>query len=195
MARDKRTGVPQIKGVGMLNAIRALRSMNKDRARELLPVPLHKYLEDERILAVSWYPEAEMLELNRALAQLLRPTMRGASLEDTFVHMGYLSGGIDLAKMYASLYRGGVDGDLTQRVATGWKQYHDTGSMSARVEAKRVYFELEEYGLPSQELCWIQRGWFVAFLERSLETRQVTVAETQCRQRGAHSCVWEGSWL
>jgi hypothetical protein len=195
MPRDKKVGVPQVKGVAMLNVIRALRSMDKARARQLLPAALHKYLEDERILAVAWYPEAELVELNRALAQLIKPTLRGASLEDTYVHMGYLSGVIDLAKMYASLHRGGLDNDLTQRVSLGWKQYHDTGSLSASVAGNRVRFELLEYGLPTQELCWIQRGWFVAYLERAIEAGKVTVVESQCRQHGARSCVWEGSWL
>lgn len=194
MPRDKKSGVPQIKGVAMLNAIRALRSMDKDRARQLLPAGLHRYLEDERILAVAWYPEAEMLELNRALAQLLRPTLRGATVEATYVHMGYLVGQIDLTKTYASLQRGGLDSELVQRMAAGWKQYHDTGSLFASVEAKRVRFELREYGLPTQELCWIQRGWFVAYLERALGAGQAAVVESQCRQRGASSCIWEGSW-
>jgi hypothetical protein len=194
MPRDKKSGVPQIKGVAMLNAIRALRSMDKDKARQLLPVALHKYLDDQRILAVAWYPEAEMLELNRALAELMRPTLRGASLEETYVHMGYMVGQIDLSKMYASMYRGGLDGELEQRTAAGWKQYHDTGSLLASVEAQRIRFELREYGLPTQELCWIQRGWFVAFLERVIGAGQVAVVETLCRQRGAPSCVWEGTW-
>lgn len=194
MQRDKKARVPQIKGVSMLNCIRALRSIDKERARQLLPASLHKYLDDERILAVSWYPEREMLELNRALAQLLRPTLRGASLEETYVQMGYLSGGVDLSKMYASLQRGGVDAELTQKLSAAWKQYHDTGSMIVSVEESRVRFELRDYGLPSQELCWIQRGWFLAYFERVVGSGQATVVETQCRQRGAHSCVWEGRW-
>jgi predicted hydrocarbon binding protein len=195
MSRDKKAQVPQIKGVAMLNCIRALRSLDKERARELLPPAMHKYLENERILAVAWYPESEMLELNRALAQLMRPTLRGASLEETYVHMGYLVGGIDLAKMYASLQRGGLDSELVQKMAAGWKQYHDTGSLIASVEPQQVRFELRDYGLPTQELCWIQRGWFVAYLERAAGAEHVTVVESQCRQRGAHSCIWQGSWV
>jgi hypothetical protein len=194
MQRDKKARVPQIKGVSMLNCIRALRGIDKERARQLLPVALHKYLGDERVLAVAWYPEKEMLELNRALAQLLRPTLRGASLEDTYVHMGYLSGGIDLSKMYASLQRGGLDTAQTQKLAAGWQQYHDTGTLFVSVESNRARFELRDYGLPSQELCWIQRGWFMAYFERTVGPGQATVVESQCRQRGAHSCVWEGSW-
>jgi hypothetical protein len=41
----------------MLNAVRALRTIDKERAHELLPEHLHKYLGQERILPVAWYPE------------------------------------------------------------------------------------------------------------------------------------------
>jgi len=194
MSRDRAARVPKIKGVAMLNAVRALRSMDKERARELLPTALHKYLEDERILAVAWYPEADMLELNRALAQLIRPTLRGAKLEETFVHMGRLVADIDLSGMYASLQRGGVDHDLVQRMASGWKQYHDTGSLSASTEGNHIRFELRDFGLPTLELCWIQRGWFLAYVERAASSGQVTVVESQCRLRGAPSCVWDATW-
>lgn len=195
MARDSATTVPQIKGVAMLNAVRALRSMDKARARELLPPSLHKYLEDERVLPVVWYPEAEMLELNRALAQLIRPTLRGASLEQTFVHMGRLVGDIDLSGPYASLQRGGISYELVQRMSDGWKQYHDTGTLDASLEGEqRARFELRDFGLPSRELCWIQRGWFLAFVERTTRSEQVTVVHSQCRTRGSPTCVWEARW-
>jgi predicted hydrocarbon binding protein len=190
MSRASLATVPQIKGVAMLNCIRALRAMDKARARELLPPELHKYLDGERILAVSWYPESEMLELNRALAQLIRPMLRGASLEATYVHMGRLVADIDLSKMYASLQRGGFD---SNRLASGWKQYHDTGSLHASLEANHVRFELRDYGLPTQELCWIQRGWFSAYVARAIGEGHGPVIETQCRQRGARSCVWEAT--
>jgi predicted hydrocarbon binding protein len=194
MARETSAAVAKIKGVAMLNCIRALRSMDKDKARQLLPISLHKYLDEERVLAVAWYPEAEMLELNRALARLMRPTLRGASLEETYVHMGSLVGRIDLSKMYASLQRGGIDSETVGRIAAGWKQYHDTGTLVASVQPNQVRFELRDYGLPNQELCWIQRGWLVAYLERAVGAADIKVVESQCRQRGAQSCVWEGSW-
>jgi predicted hydrocarbon binding protein len=190
----KAASVPKIKGVSMLNAIRALRSMDKEGARELLPASLHRYLDEERVLAVAWYPEAEMLELNRALAHLLRRTMRGATLEETYVQMGRLGARIDLSGMYASLQRGALDSELVQRTAAGWKQYHDTGALDATLQENQARFELRDFGLPTQELCWIQRGWFLAYLERTTASAQVNVVESQCRQRGADTCVWDASW-
>ena len=179
----------------MLNAVRALRSMGKDNARALLPAAVHKYLDDERILAVAWYPEAEMLELNRALAQLMRPTLHGATLEQTFVHMGRRVGEIDLTGIYAPLLRGGINFELMQRMTAGWRQYHDTGRLEASLlDGDRARFELSKFGLPSRELCWIQRGWFLSFVERTTESPKVTVVETQCRTRGAQTCVWQATW-
>jgi len=186
--------IPQIKGVAMLNAVRALRSMGKERARELLPAALHKYLDDERILAVAWYPEADMLELNRALAQLLRPSLRGATLEQTYVHMGRLVADIDLSGVYASIDRGGMTDELAQRMASGWKQYHNTGSLAATLQDKQARFELRDFGLPTRELCLIQRGWFLSYVERATRSERVTVVESQCRMRGARTCVWDATW-
>lgn len=196
MAGDKAGGgVPKIKGVSMVNAVRALRSMDKDKARELLPRGLHKYLEDERILALAWYPEEDMLELNRALARLLRPTLRKATLEETYVHMGRLVAEIDLSKTYAALQRGSMEKDaLMQRMAAGWQQYHDTGSLEARLDGKRLRVELRDFGLPSRELCGIQAGYISAYLERTFEAQRVTVVETTCRNRGGATCVWDASW-
>jgi predicted hydrocarbon binding protein len=194
MARVRSNAVPKIKGVGMLTAVRALRSMGKGKARELLAPELHKYLDEERILAVAWYPEADMLELNRALAQIMRPTLPRARIEDTYVHMGRLVGSIDLSGMYASLQHGRLDNELVQRIAAGWRQYHDTGSMTATFENDRVRFELRDYGLPNQELCWIQRGWYLTYLERTTGSKHVTVSEPKCCLRGDPSCIWEGTW-
>jgi hypothetical protein len=194
MTRGKSNAVPKVKGVGMLTAVRALRSIGKEKARTLLAPELHKYLDEERILAVAWYPEADLLELNRALAQILRPTLQRARLEDTYVHMGRLVGAIDLSGMYASLQRGQLDKELGPKIAAGWKQYHDTGTMTAEFESDRARFELRDYGLPNQELCWIQRGWYLVYLERATGSKQVTVVESKCSLRGDPSCVWEGSW-
>lgn len=185
--------IPQIKGVAMLNAIRALRSLDKDRARELLPEHLHKYLSDERIMPVAWYPEADMLELNRALAQLLRPTLPGASLEDTFTHMGKSVGRIDLSTVYASMLRAHALADTAARLSTMWKQYHDTGALDASWGDASARFELTDYGLPSRELCWIQRGWFLAYIELT-GAKEYNVAETECRNQGDRSCVWKATW-
>ena len=193
MPSSQTSSKPQIKGVAMLNAVRALRSLGKDRARELLPERMHKYLGDERILPMAWYPETEMLELNRALAQIIRPTLGGASLEETFVHMGRLGARMDLAGVYASRIRDRPLADAAQRVGSMWKQYHDTGTLAVSLQPNVARFELRDYGLPSRELCWIQRGWFHEYMTQ-LGAADCEVVETQCRIRAAHSCIWQATW-
>ena len=184
---------PQIKGVAMLNAVRALRSLGKERAYELLPERLHKYLGDERILPIAWYPEVDMLELDRALAQIIRPTLGGSSLDDTFVHMGRQVARMDLSGVYASRIRARPLQEAAKRVGSMWKQYHDTGVLEVNVESNRARFELRDYGLPSRELCLIQRGWYLEFMELIGATKP-EVVESQCRTRAAPSCVWLVSW-
>lgn len=185
--------IPQIKGVAMLNAVRALRSLGKDKARELLPESLHKYLDDERVLPIAWYAETDVLELNRALAQIIRPALGGASLEETFVHMGRQSARMDLSGVYASRIRARPLADAAQRVGSMWKQYHDTGTLEVTLQPKLARFELRDYGLPSRELCWIQRGWLQEYMGL-LGATDCEVVETQCRIRAAHSCIWQATW-
>ena len=193
MVTSKTKGVPRIKGTAMLNAVRALRTMDKDRAIALLPPHLHKYLEGERILAATWYPEADMLEINRALAHLIRPTLGRATLEQTFVHMGRLVGRIDLSSVYATMHATGELEDSMYRIAASWKQYHDTGAIAVSAAPNRARFELSDYGLPTKELCWIQRGWFEAYLELS-GAKDLAVVEVHCCNHGAATCVWEATW-
>lgn len=194
MPRREAGPVPQIKGVAMLNAVRALRSLGKARAHELLPPHLHKYLTDERILPVKWYPEEDMLEVNRALAQILRPTLGDISLDDTFVEMGKQVGHIDLSGVYASALRARPPAEMAHRMSMMWEQYHDTGTLDVALEANAGRFELREYGLPSRELCLIQRGWLLAYIEL-IGATQPNVVEAQCRNRGAASCVWDATWM
>src|SRR5689334_143134 len=96
-------GGARIKGTAMLHAIRALRSMGKDRARHVLPKRLHEYLDGTRVLASSWYPEEDMLDVNRALAQVMQAAAPNRSVEETYVEMGRLVGRIDLAGLYSAL--------------------------------------------------------------------------------------------
>ena len=193
MAASNKQPAPRIKGVAMLNAVRALQSMGKDKAMALLPAHLHKYLEGERILAGSWYLESEMLEVNRALARMIRPTLGRATLEETFVHMGRLVGRIDLSSVYATMHAAGELEASIHCVSASWRQYHDTGVLKASASHQSAHFELSDYGLPTNELCWIQRGWFEAYIEMA-GPHEFAVFEVQCRNRGAPTCAWEAKW-
>src|SRR4051794_14322096 len=91
----------RVKGVNMLTAVKALRS-NRKRAAEILPPPLHRYLE-ERVLVSSWYPEEDLLALLRALGSMLPPA------PDPFAFMGRHTAREHLS----GIYRGHVrPGDL-----------------------------------------------------------------------------------
>lgn len=67
-----------------------------------------------------------------------------------------------------------------------WSQYHDTGSLEVTLEPKRGRFELRDYGLPSRELCLIQRGWLLGYIEL-LGSSELVVIESRCRNHGAAS--------
>jgi hypothetical protein len=184
-------GVPRIKGTALLSTVRFLRA-NAALARPVLPANLHKYLE-ARILAASWYPEEDQLELTRAVAKIF-PDVAGSPGEDIYVHMGRLVARQDLTGPYARFVVPGDMESAVRIVSAAWKQYHDTGSMEARIDgAGRARMELVDYGFPHPEMCRVLLGWYEE-LFRIKGATEVRLTEVQCRNRGAPSCVWQGTW-
>jgi predicted hydrocarbon binding protein len=184
--------VPRIKGTAMLAAVKALRSADGQRVRALLPPELHKYLEATRVLASSWYPEAEMLAINRALAQIMRDTIPGP-LETVYERMGRLVARIDLTTHYSGLVVSWNRESMVRQMAACWKQYHDTGQIEGTVTGDRARFELTGYEYPSIELCGIQRGWFGEYLDVAAGSK-THVEEVRCQNLGDPSCIWDVTW-
>ena len=60
---------PRIKGVAVISVVGFLRG-RKERSRELLPARLHGYL-DRKLLASSWFPEADFRDLLKGLSRLV----------------------------------------------------------------------------------------------------------------------------
>ncbi len=177
----------RIKGVAMLNCLKALRA-RKEEARTVLPAPLRWYL-DERIMVSGWYPEEDQLELIRALAQVLpAPGM------DMYEFMGRFTAERDLAGLYEHMVKQGDPQWTLRRGPAIWRSYHDTGTLSVTFEGPgSARLELSDYGLPSSEMCRVLLGWY-GQLVRMTGAREVEISETRCRQRKDAACVWEVKW-
>jgi hypothetical protein len=181
----------RIKGSAMLNAVKALRA-NKDAARKLLPTRLYRYL-DERIMASSWYPEDEQLELIRALAQILPDVVPEAS-KGVYEFMGRFTAQADLGGLYSHMIRPGNAVGSLRRGITLWRTYHDTGTMKTHFPGPGMArLELRGYEGASSEMCRLLTGWYGEMV-RMTGARDVEIVESLCVDRGDALCQWEIKW-
>ncbi len=182
----------RIKGTAMLNVVKSLRALGKDRAMARVPEALHRFLQ-ERILPSSWYAEEDHLVLMRVLGEMLKAAHPDLG-EDVFVWMGRAGAQTDMATVYSSVMQGATPETALRRGATLWQSYHDTGSAQVKVLGPgKGRLELTGYALPSAELCRTLQGWLAGFLAAG-GAADVRIAETACRTKGDPSCVWDVEW-
>ena len=175
-----------VKGTNLLTAVKALRA-DRERARSVMPAHLHKYLE-ERILVSSWYPETDLLGLLRALGAMLPVA------PDPFAFMGRHTAREHLS----GIYRGHVRASELERTLTAaaalWRNYHDTGDMTADMEApKRWILRLDGFAASSREFCRLLSGYFRELAEVA-GASQVEVTKLICCLDGAADCRWLLQW-
>lgn len=177
-----------VKGTILAKMVKTLRK-NKEKAREVLPPELHKYLS-QKVLASSWYPVEDYVALLRAVAKILPdPGM------DVFEYMGRVSLKIDFEGVYQPMVR---DKDalgclnafvnmqkLTSKTVTLKVTHGAPGS--ATVE--RVHF-----GAPFiEETCKSQTGQIWQALTYGGGSH-VKTKHVLCKHRGDDRCVWEARW-
>jgi hypothetical protein len=178
--------VAKTKGTNLIPAVKFLR---KRRAQALaaLPPALHHYLE-ERVLPTSWYPEADLAALLRAMA----PLMADAG-GDPFELMGRATVREHMAGVYEHLLRGDRT-SLSRRVTALWQTMHDTGSLRLVDQAPGcARYELRDYAHPTREMCGTIRGYIGESLVQS-GFASARVVETACVVDGAECCVFECKW-
>lgn len=177
----------KIKGTAMLNTVKTLRAM-RDEAAKVLPVELLHYL-DQRILVSEWYPESDQLGLLRALVQIVPD--QGM---DPWEFMGRFTAKHDLSSLYKSMIREDDPSGTLRNGALLWRTYHDTGRCTVTLEGESAAMvTLEEYGMPSREMCGILGGWY-GELVRTVGGRDVEVEHSHCVSRGDTACKWQIKW-
>jgi hypothetical protein len=175
-----------VKGTNLLTAVKALRT-SRDQARRVLPESLHHYLDD-RILVSSWYPESDLLGLLRALGAML------PAAPDPFAFMGRHTAREHLSGIYRNHIRGSELERTLSSAAALWRNYHDTGDMSAEEEAPRRWIlRLDGFAAPSREFCRLLAGYFRELAEVA-GAKQVEVTKLTCCLDGAADCRWRLSW-
>jgi hypothetical protein len=171
------------KGTTLVTLVKFLR--RHPDTRSALPGHLLHYLE-ERVHVSSWYPEQDLLELARVVAQMLAP-----QVPDPYETMGRITAREHLEGSYAHLFQG-VDDPLAlpARAFALWATMHDSGRMESAVEPPdAVRVELVEFALPSREMCAIVGG-YLAETMRVIGFVAEPAQEVACRLDGAERCAW-----
>lgn len=179
--------VPSVKGANVVAAVKMLRA-NRERAVALLPPKLHHYL-DARIIVSSWYPEADQLELLRAVSFLLPGT------PDPWMTIGRIAARGDLSDLYRSLVRRSDDlKDALRTFSSLWRTFHDSGELKLSLEAPgRAIASLRGYAAPAREMCRVIGG-YVTEVGSVATGREIRTVKLGCALDGAPECSWRLTW-
>lgn len=178
--------VPRVKGANVLAAVKMLRA-SRDRSVALLPSKYHHYL-DERILVSSWYPEADQLELLRAVSFLLPGT------PDPWMMIGRIAARGDLSDLYRNMVRPGDLKDALRTFSSLWRTFHDTGELKLSLEEPgRAVAVLRGYAATAREMCRVIGG-YVTEVASVATGRDIRTLKLGCVLDGASECSWRMSW-
>lgn len=171
-----------IKGIGMIGIVKALRS-RRDAVADLLPPELHRYLQ-ESIVVTSWYPEEDYLTLLRIYARTWP--------ERGYAEIGRLGAREVLKGIYRNIVFGAVE-SAARRMKVNWRNYHDTGELSAESLPGTIRVTVTDYPVTASELCELNTGYFAELLH--IAGADITATrKVHCTCRGDDSCVWEFDW-
>jgi hypothetical protein len=178
--------VPKVKGANVLSAVKMLRA-HRERAVALLPAKYQHYL-DERILVSSWYPEADQLELLRAVSFLLPGT------PDPWMTIGRIAARGDLSDLYRNLVRPGDLKDALRASSSLWRTFHDTGELKLSLEEpQRAVASLRGYAATAREMCRVIGG-YVSEVATVAGVRDIKTIKLGCTIDGAPECSWRLTW-
>jgi hypothetical protein len=180
-------GVAKIKGVTLVETVKFLRR-HKDEARAALPPRLRHYLE-ERVLVGSWYPEADLVPMLRAVAQL------AGQSEATFLEAaGRIAARAQAEGIYAHLVNTADLASMPRKAHALWSSQHDSGTFECRIDGPaQVTFTLRGFAVPSREMCSVTGG-YVAEILAMIGLREIEVRQTTCCVDGAPVCTWIASF-
>ena len=178
--------MPNVKGANVLAAVKMLRA-NRERAVALLPPKYHHYL-DARIMVSSWYPEADQLELLRAVSFLLPGT------PDPWVSIGRIAARDDMRDLYRRMVKPGDLKETLRASSALWRTFHDTGELRISLEEPtRAVASVRGYAATAREMCRVISG-YVSEVVSAAGIGDIKVTKIACTLDGAPECRWRMTW-
>lgn len=149
----------QIKGTQLLGVVKALRAQ-RERAHELAPAHVRQYF-DQRVLAASWYPEADFRDLILLLGRVAAPGVKGS----VWRMIGKAGAERDFHGVYAGMVRKD-DPDGTLRLfPSAWRQFRDKSLLSCeQLGPGSAQLSLRDYPVSCREMAEVNAGYFEAAL-------------------------------
>ena len=183
--------MPLMKGSAFTARFTYLRNHFPERWNELV----HRFDTDTRELAEgpclksSWYPFSCFIDLNLKADRLFGKGDLALCRE-----LGRDAAKVNLPTLYRIFYRVGSPEYVLDKVASVWRQHHDSGEVTVVFPGpNRASYQVHDFGAPHRTLCRSLEG----FLHGSLEVmgmRDIGVSEVHCRLDGAAVCEYHGTW-
>ncbi|MDH5675669.1 MAG: DUF2378 family protein [Myxococcales bacterium] len=179
----------RIKGSQLVFVVKSLRASGAID-RNNLPPHLERYFQ-ERVLAGLWYPESDFRDLTLMLGRLLEPHVEG----NVWRFLGLSGAQRDFASTYASMVKKGDTHWTVERMAPGWRQFRDSGTLKvASLETGRAELALRSYPVMCAELADINAGYFEGVVQASGAT-DVKVEVIEFDESSARwSMRWHEPW-
>lgn len=183
--------VANIKGTIFRNTVKYIRSQ-KERGKALVPERLQHYLQG-RILATSWLPEQDHLELMGVAAELFAGQGGSDSLE-AWEEMTRASSSAFYNATYRTLVNPTAPARSLATFPTMWKLRHDTGEIETEtIGPTEGVVRLTGYAIVSAKMCASTTGSLESLLDHSGAT-EVEIAHPQCTAHGDEACEWRLRW-
>jgi hypothetical protein len=179
--------VAKAKGTIVVPAARFLRTRG-EQARTVLPERLRGYLE-ETLPTGQWYPEEDLQALLRAMEALMPGSGPGL-----YAQLGRAAAAEQLTRVAPHRTLDGHDPlGIARRSFALWSSMHDTGRMRiVDPTPEAATFVLEDYALPSIEMCHTVTGYFSEALRAA--GLEADVRKRECLLEGGTRCAWQASW-
>lgn len=175
------------KGTALIPLVSLLRA-RRERASAILSPELRGYL-DQGVLAASWYPEAHLLALLRAGAEVV-----GGDRRQILREFGRGTARHHLEGVYAHLRLEDDPLAFPRRTFALWASQHDSGRLRLALEGEGVAkLRLEGYDSPSEEMCLVTWGYTEEVFTHS-GRKDPQVVKRSCCNEGADVCEWQVRW-
>ncbi len=137
----------------------------------------------------SWYPFSCFVDLNVKADKLFGKGDLAIARE-----LGRDAAVVNLPVLYRIFYKVGSPEYIIDKIASAWRQHHDTGHVEMIASGKnQATVRVHEFAAPHPALCRSLEGFFTGSLE-VMGMRDVKVVEQRCRLRGAPYCEFLGTW-
>ena len=151
--------------------------------------PEDRELFGHMVLPIQWYPLAPFPRLLRAMeAELGRGDLSLVTERGTWAAVQ------DMRTVHRVLLKFVTPNWVIDKGMKIWPNFHTSGRWEAKREGdKAARATLYDLGVVDEAMCATLKGWIHGLLQLA-GIKHAVVEHTECRARGAASCVYQINW-